>query len=47
LALVEVERREERRAAGSSSRGIPYCRTCSKLGHNKRTCTKDAARLGN
>jgi hypothetical protein len=46
LALVEVERREERRAAGGSSRGIPHCRTCGEPGHNKRTCTKDAARLG-
>jgi hypothetical protein len=47
LALVEVERREERRAAGGSSRGIPHCSTCGEPGHNKRTCTKDAARLGN
>jgi hypothetical protein len=35
LALVEIERREERRAASSSSRGIPYCSVYSKLGHNK------------
>jgi hypothetical protein len=46
LALVEVERRKERRAAGGSSRGIPHYRTYSEPGHNKRTCTKDAARLG-
>jgi hypothetical protein len=46
LALVEVERREERRAAGGSSRGIPHCSVCSEPGHNKRTCTKDAAASG-
>jgi hypothetical protein len=32
LALVEVERREKRRAASSSSRGVPHCRTCGKPG---------------
>jgi hypothetical protein len=47
LVLVEVERREKRRAAGSSSRGVPYCRTCGELGHNKYSCTKDAAALSN
>jgi hypothetical protein len=44
--LAKEQRVEERRAASGSSRGIPYCRTCSKLGHNKRTCTKDTAALG-
>jgi hypothetical protein len=43
LALAEAERREERRAVGGSSRGIPHCSICSEPGHNKRTCTKDAA----
>jgi hypothetical protein len=47
LALVEVERREKRRAAGGSSRGVPHCRTCGEPGHNKRTCTKDAAASSN
>jgi hypothetical protein len=47
LALVEIERREERRVASGSSRGIPHCSVCSELGHNKQTCTKDAAALGN
>jgi hypothetical protein len=45
LAEAEAERREERRAAGGSSRGIPHCRTCGKPGHNKRTCKKDVATL--
>ena len=30
---------------GSSSRGKRRCRTCSKTGHNKRTCEKDAAEI--
>jgi hypothetical protein len=45
LALAEAERREERRAVGGRSRGIPHCSICSEPGHNKRTCTKDAAIL--
>jgi hypothetical protein len=44
--LAEEVRREERRAAGGSGRGIPHCRTCGEPGHNKRTCRKDAAALG-
>jgi hypothetical protein len=43
--LAEEVRREERRAAGGSGRGIPHCRTCGEPGHNKRTCRKDAAAL--
>jgi hypothetical protein len=45
--LAKEQGRKERRVASGSSRGIPYCRTCSKLGHNRRTCTKDAATLSN
>jgi hypothetical protein len=45
--LAKEQGREERRVASSSSRGIPYCRICSKLGHNRCTCTKDAAILNN
>jgi hypothetical protein len=43
--LVKEQRHKERRVASSSSRGIPYCRTCSELGHNRHTCIKDAATL--
>jgi hypothetical protein len=46
LALAKEQRHKERRAASSSSRGIPYCRIYSELGHNKCTCTKDLAALG-
>jgi hypothetical protein len=46
LALAKEQRHEERRAAGGSSRGIPHCRICGEPGHNKRTCTKDLAALG-
>jgi hypothetical protein len=31
--------------AGSSSKGIYRCKTCGKVGHNKRTCKKDAAEV--
>jgi hypothetical protein len=41
--LAKKQGREERRVASGSSRGIPHCRTCSELGHNRRTCIKDAA----
>jgi hypothetical protein len=46
-ALVKAERREERVQTGSSGEGSQRCGRCSKTGHNKRTCKKDAARLGN
>jgi hypothetical protein len=45
LMLAKEQGREERRVAGGSSRGIPHCRTCGEPGHNRRTCTKDAATL--
>jgi hypothetical protein len=45
--LAKEQGREERRVASGSSRGIPYCRTCGEPGHNRRTCTKDAATLSN
>jgi hypothetical protein len=45
--LAKEQRCKKRRVASSSSRGIPYCRIYSKLGHNRRTYTKDAATLSN
>jgi hypothetical protein len=45
--LAKKQRHKERYVASSSSRGIPHCRICSKLGHNRRTYTKDAATLSN
>ena len=30
---------------GSSSRGKRCCKTCSKTGHNRRTCLKDIAEI--
>ncbi|EAT84526.1 hypothetical protein SNOG_08250 [Parastagonospora nodorum SN15] len=45
-ALVEAERCEERVQAGGGSKGIRRCKTCSEVGHNKRTCKKDAAESG-
>jgi hypothetical protein len=44
-ALVEAERREEKVQTGSGQ-GSQRCRRCSEAGHNKRTCKKDAAELG-
>jgi hypothetical protein len=46
-ALVEAERREERVRTGGSREGSRRCGRCSEVGHNKRTCKKDAAELGN
>jgi hypothetical protein len=43
--LVEEVRHKERHAASSSSRGISYYRTCSKLEYNRRTYRKDVAAL--
>jgi hypothetical protein len=45
--LVKEQEHKKRHVASSSSRGILYYRTCSKLEHNRRTCTKDAATLSN
>jgi hypothetical protein len=44
-ALVKAERRKKRVRTGSSRQGSRRCRRCSKAGHNKRTCKKDAAKL--
>jgi hypothetical protein len=46
-ALVEAERREERVRTGGGGEGSRRCGRCGETGHNKRTCKKDAARLGN
>jgi uncharacterized protein involved in type VI secretion and phage assembly len=35
----------ERVQAGSSSKGVRRCKTCSKAGHNKHTCKKDAVEV--
>jgi hypothetical protein len=45
VVLVDEVRREERRAAGGSGRGIPHCRTCGDPEHNRRTCRKYATAL--
>jgi hypothetical protein len=37
----------ERVQAGSSSKGVHCCKTCSKAGHNKRTCKKDIVEADN
>jgi hypothetical protein len=46
LALAEVGRDEERRAAGATRRWIQVCKQCGKPGHNRRTCSKDTATPG-
>jgi hypothetical protein len=37
----------ERVQAGSSSKGVRRCKTCSKAGHNKHTCKKDTVEADN
>jgi hypothetical protein len=46
VVQAEAERCEERVQAGGSNKGICCCKTCGEVGHNKRTCKKDAAELG-
>jgi hypothetical protein len=46
VVQAEAERCEERVQAGGSSKGIRRCKTCREVGHNKRTCKKDGAELG-
>jgi nucleotide-binding universal stress UspA family protein len=46
-ALVKAERHEERVRTGGGGQGSQRCGRCSEAGHNKRTCKKDAAELGN
>jgi hypothetical protein len=45
-ALVEAERHEERVRTGGGGQGSRRCGRCGEAGHNKRTCKKDAAELG-
>jgi hypothetical protein len=42
---AEAEVEAERVQAGSSSKGVRRCKTCSEVGHNKRTCKKDAVEV--
>jgi hypothetical protein len=37
----------ERVQAGSSSKGVRRCKTCSKAGHNKHMCKKDTVEVDN
>jgi hypothetical protein len=45
VALAEVERCEERRAAGVTWWWVQGCRQCGKPGHKYKTCAKGAAAL--
>ncbi|KAF7574139.1 hypothetical protein PtrM4_057620 [Pyrenophora tritici-repentis] len=40
------ETREMRREAGATQSRIYSCKQCGQLGHNRRTCKKDATELG-
>jgi uncharacterized protein (DUF927 family) len=40
-AKAEAERVE----VGSSNKGVRHCKTCSKVGHNKRTCKNNAVEV--
>jgi uncharacterized protein (DUF927 family) len=42
---AEAEAEAERVEAGSSNKGVHRCKMCSKAGHNKRTCKKDAVEV--
>jgi hypothetical protein len=42
-AKAEVEKMQ----VGSSSKGIYYCKACSKAGHNKHTCKNNAVEVDN
>jgi multidrug resistance efflux pump len=42
---AKAEAEAERVQAGSSSKGVCCCKTCSKAGHNKCTCRKDAVEV--
>jgi hypothetical protein len=44
---INEESREERVQAGVGSKGTRCCRKCGEAGHNRRTCKKDAAEIGN
>jgi hypothetical protein len=44
---AKAEAEAERVQAGSSSKGVCRCNTCSKAGHNKRTCKKDTVEADN
>ncbi|TQS38808.1 hypothetical protein Golomagni_00679 [Golovinomyces magnicellulatus] len=41
-AMVDKEKREERRQAGAGSIVIYHFKNCGEAGHNKRACLKDA-----
>jgi hypothetical protein len=45
-AQLEAERRQERVRIGSSAGSIRRCKNCGEAGHNKRTCKRDAAEVG-
>jgi hypothetical protein len=42
---AEADAEVESVQAGSSSKHVQRCKACSKAGHNKRTCKKDAAEV--
>jgi hypothetical protein len=42
---AEADAEVESVQAGSSSKRVQRCKACSKAGHNKRTCKKDAAEV--
>ena len=42
---AKAKAKEEGAQVGSSSKAKRCCKTCSKTGHNKRTCLKDIAQI--
>jgi hypothetical protein len=42
---AKADAKGEGAQVGSSSRGKRRCKTCGKIGHNRRTCLKDTAEI--